>query len=295
MCEHHDHVDPSGPAHDGAVASTAVIGHIGGGTIVDTSKMGRRDLLRAMATGSLVMLAPACATNPETGRNQFVGLASDSMLASMALQSWQQLRSETPAWNNPRAQARLQGVGSRIAVAANRPNDPWEFVVFDSPEKNAFVLPGGKVGFYRGLMEVAERDDHIASVLGHEVGHVTGRHAAERFSTGLALQGIMIGAQVASSDMDPRTRGIALQALGLGATVGVLLPFSRRDELEADRLGVDYMHAAGYDVRESVRFWELMSQEGGRRPPEFLSTHPDPQTRMSELRAYINARGYATM
>jgi predicted Zn-dependent protease len=264
--------------------------------VVDVGKMHRRDLLRAMATGSLVMLAPACATNPETGRSQFVGLASDQMLAGMALQSWQQLRAETPAYNNPRAQARLANVGGRIAVAANRPNDPWEFVVFDSPEKNAFVLPGGKVGFYRGLMEVAERDDHIASVLGHEVGHVTGRHAAERFSTQLALQGVMIGAQVASQDMDPRTRGIALTALGLGAQVGVLLPFSRRDELEADRLGVDYMHTAGYDVRESVRFWELMAQEGGgRRPPEFLSTHPSPETRMAELRAYINTRGYATM
>ncbi len=286
MCDHH----ATQANNDSVLAETE---H---GLLVNVDKMERRDLLRAMATGSLVLLAPACATNPETGRSQFTGLASDQMLASIALQSWDELRAQTPAWNNSRAQARLSNVGQQIALAANRPNDPWEFVVFDSPDRNAFVLPGGKVGFYRGLMELAERDDHIASVLGHEVGHVTGRHAAERFSTGMALQGLMIGAQVGTRDMDPRTRGVALQALGLGATVGVMLPFSRRDELEADRLGVDYMYRAGYDVRESIRFWELMAQDGSsQRPPEFLSTHPDPETRIQDLRNYINTRGYAVV
>jgi predicted Zn-dependent protease len=271
----------------------AVIGQTSAGTIVNVDKMARRDVMRALATGSLVLLAPACATNPETGRSQFTGLASDDMMASMALQSWDELRAQTPAWNNSRAQARLNNVGQQIALAANRPNEPWEFVVFDNPELNAFVLPGGKVGYFRGLMEISDRDDHVATVVGHEVGHVTGRHAAERFSQQMAAQGLMIGAQLGTQDMDPQTRGVALAALGLGATVGILLPYSRLQESEADRLGIDYMYRAGYDVRESLTFWDRMNQGGGARPPTILSTHPNPEQRMQDLRNYINTRGYA--
>jgi predicted Zn-dependent protease len=277
--------------HAEAVNEEAVIARTDAGVLVDLNKMDRRAMLRALATGALVVVAPGCATNMETGRSQLIFI-DDASLSSMALQSWQQLRAETPVWRNPDAQRRLESVGRRIAVSANRPNDPWEFVVFDSPEKNAFVLPGGKVGYYRGLMEISSRDDHIATVLGHEVGHVTGRHAAERFSTGLALQGVVTAASISMSDSRYRTAAVA--ALGLGAQVGLLLPFSRRDELEADRLGVDYMYRAGYDPRACVEFWEIMSREGGgNRPPQWLSTHPSPETRINELRNYINTRGYA--
>jgi predicted Zn-dependent protease len=287
MCEHHA-MRPESADGD------AVLGQLPQGALVNIDKLDRRALIRALATGSLVVLASSCATNPETGRSQFTGLASEQMMAAMALQSWEELRQTTPAWRNPRAQARLANVGQQIALAANRPADPWEFVVFDSDELNAFVLPGGKVGFYRGLMEIAERDDHIATVVGHEVGHVTGRHAAERFSQAMAAQGLMIGAQLGSRDMDPQTRSIALGALGLGATVGLLLPFSRLQEAEADRLGVDYMYRAGYDVRETISFWRRMNElNDGPRPPSLLSTHPDPSQRVQELRNYINTRGYA--
>jgi predicted Zn-dependent protease len=281
--------------HTAHTNEEAILGKTGAGMLVNVDKMDRRDLIRAMATGSLVLLAPACATNPETGRSQFTGLASDNMMASMALQSWQELRQQTPAWNNSRAQSRLTNVGQQIALAANRPNDPWEFVVFDSDELNAFVLPGGKVGYFRGLMEISDRDDHVATVVGHEVGHVTGRHAAERFSQQMAAQGLMIGAQLGTQEMDPQTRGVALAALGLGATVGLLLPYSRLQESEADRLGIDYMYRAGYDVRESITFWDRMNQRGGSRPPTLLSTHPSPEQRMIDLRNYINTRGYAVV
>lgn len=285
MCEHHG-IQAGG---------SAVLAQSESGTLVDVAKMDRRDLIRAMATGSLVMLTSACATNPETGRSQFTGLASDQQMASMALQSWQELRQQTPAWNNPRAQARLANVGQQIALAANRPNEPWEFVVFDSDDLNAFVLPGGKVGYYRGLMEISDRDDHIATVVGHEVGHVTGRHSAERFSQSMAAQGLMIGAQLGTTNMDPQTRSAALTALGLGAQVGILLPYSRLQESEADRLGIDYMYRAGYDVRESITFWQRMNERGGSRPPTLLSTHPSPEQRMTDLRNYINTRGYAVV
>jgi predicted Zn-dependent protease len=241
------------------------------------------------------MLTQACTTNPTTGRSQLV-FVGEQQLQQMALTAWQETRRDTPRWNNPGQQQRLENIGLRIAAVSNLPNQSWEFVLFDKPEKNAFVLPGGKVGFYRGLMELAQRDDHIATVLGHEVGHVNGRHAAERFSQSIAAQGLAVGAQVGTTNMDPRTRNAAMAALGLGLQVGILLRYSRLQETEADRIGVDHMYNAGYDVREAVNFWQLMGQQSsGPRAPEFLSTHPDPQSRMQDLRAYINARGYAVV
>jgi predicted Zn-dependent protease len=253
--------------------------------------------LRALATGSLVLLAPACETNELTGRQQFIGLASEQQLVQLSFSAWEEQKAKTPISRDPALNARLQRVGQRIAAAAGRQNQNWEFVVFDSPEKNAFVLPGNKVGFYKGLMQIADSDDQIAAVMGHEVGHVTGRHALERFSQGTAAQlGLAVGGAVAGSAIEnQQIRTLTLAAVGLGVQVGVLLPFSRLQESEADRIGVDYMQAAGYDVRQSITFWQRMNQQGGSRPPQWLSTHPDPVERMNSLRAYINARGYAVV
>ena len=252
--------------------------------LVDVSKMDRRDLLRGLAGGSLVLVA-GCATNPVTGRSQFI-LVDESQLAQASLQAWAQVRQQTPVWNNAAAQRRLEAVGNRIVQAAGRGGQRWEFVLFDSPEKNAFVLPGGQVGFYRGLYEICARDDWMATVLGHEVGHVTGRHAAERYSREAATQTAL---QVAGTQINSQ---LAMAALGLGAQVGVSLPFSREQEAEADIIGIRYMQAAGYDPRESIPFWSAMASGGGSRPPEFLSTHPDPDNRIQRLRNYINEQGW---
>jgi predicted Zn-dependent protease len=220
-------------------------------------------------------------------------LISDAQLSQMSLSAWDDMRRQTPISRDPAANKRLQRVGEKIAIAANRQDDPWEFVVFNTPEKNAFVLPGGKVGFYKGLMDIAESDDHVATVLGHEIGHVTGRHAAERYSqSALASVGMAVG-QVIIDQTDVGYKRELAAVLGLGIQFGYLLPFSRRHELEADRLGVDYMHRSGYDVRQAVDFWQRMAGDDRQRPPELLSTHPDPVTRINDLRAYINARGYA--
>src|SRR5262249_33629843 len=147
-------------------------------------------------------------------------------------------------------QARLERVGMRVVTAAGRGNQPWEFRLFDSVEKNAFVLPANKVGFYRGLYEICEKDDWIACVLGHETGHVTGRHAAERYSREMVTQ---MGLQMAGAAINSN---IARAALGMGAQVGLSLPFSREQEAEADIIGIRYMHDAGYDVREAIPFWQ---------------------------------------
>jgi predicted Zn-dependent protease len=248
--------------------------------------VGRRDVLRGAAATALVGVAGACTTpNPETGRNQLI-LIDEAQLSQASLQAWAQMRQQVPAWNNAAAQRRLETVGRRVVQAAGRGNQSWEFALFNSDQKNAFVLPGGQVGFYRGLYEICERDDWMATVLGHETGHVTGRHAAERYSREVATQTALqvVGTQVNSQ--------IAMAALGLGAQVGVSLPFGREQEAEADILGLRYMRAAGYDVREAIPFWTRMQQGGGSRPPEFLSTHPDPDNRIARIRNYINEQGW---
>ena len=272
----------------------------------------------AAASGGLA----SCSTNPETGRRQFVGLApSDSALASAAAQSWEAVKSQTPTSNDPRYTRRLRNIGNRISQGAGRGNEAWDYAVFDQNTKNAFVLPGNRVGFYKGMMDFTDNDDQIAAIMGHEVGHVAGRHAAERYSQQVAGQLAVVGGTVIAGtqfgkDCDKaqtrteynqcrnraqRNTAYLQQALGLGFMLGVSLPYGRRQELESDRLGVRYMAKSGYNPYEAVRLWEKMAAEGGSRGPEFLSTHPTPERRAQELSDYITAqeklgsRGYRTL
>ena len=156
-------------------------------------------------------------------------------------------------------------------------------------------MPGQQVGVYRGITELTENDDQLASVLGHEAGHIDGRHSAARASAQMASQVAMVAGQIAIAQSEElRQYGNAISALG-GAAIqfGILLPYSRQHELEADKLGVDYMYKAGYDVKQAPRLWELMDKKSaGNRPPEFMSTHPDPARRRQDLINYINANGY---
>lgn len=241
---------------------------------------------RAFLALAPAVLVAACATNPYTGRNQLVGLADSAAIQQMGLQAWQQERQSKPIWNNAAQQQRLQRIGQRIAAQARVPNAQWEFVAFDSPDLNAYVLPGGKVGFYRGIMELAQNDDQIATVMAHEVGHIIGLHVEERYSQAVAQQGAVAVTGAATNS------ALAQQVLSMGLQVGVALPFNRSQEAEADRIGIDLMHASGYDVREAINFWQRMSARGGSRPPAFLSTHPDPAARIADIRNHINARGW---
>ena len=265
------------------------------GTVIDLARLSRRDIVLGLAGGTLALVSPGCATNPETGRSQLL-FVSDEQLAQMAVDAWAEQKSATAISNDSNLNGRLRRVGTRVQQGAGRANEQWEFVVFDTEEKNAFVLPGGKVGVYKGLMELVENEDQLAAVLGHETGHVTAHHAAERASQStLASLGMALGSAVIGTENTLYSRGLQ-QVFGLGVQYGVLMPYGRLQELEADRLGVDYMNRADYDVRQAIRLWELMgTQDGGARPPEILSTHPAPETRMAELRAYINSRGYAVV
>src|SRR5690606_12151877 len=277
MCDHHQ-VDGDEPK------------------VVSLDGMHRRDVVRALWSGTM-LLGVSGAAGCASAASFFA--PSEAELIPLAAQAWEQTKRETPISRDARANARLQEVGRRIAAVANIPNAQWEFVVFDSEEKNAFVLPGGKVGFYKGLIDFTETDDQIAAVLGHEAGHVAARHAALRAGQqsatqlGLALGGALLGGAAGGMDQDQQNAIMAIA--GAGATGGILLPFSRNNELEADKLGVDYMNAAGYDVRQSIRLWERMGEASTERPTEWMSTHPNPETRIQELRGYINARGYANV
>jgi predicted Zn-dependent protease len=249
-----------------------------------SSQIDRRRMLAGLALGAGALALPGCVTNPETGRSQLL-LVDDAQLASMAADAWTQQKAQAPISKDAAAQARLARVGRKIQAAAGRGGETWEFVVFDTKDLNAFVLPGGKVGFYKGLMNLCENDDQIAAVLGHETGHVTAHHAAERASQGLL-------AQIAGSVAGAKSEALG-QLFGIGSQYGVLLPYERTQESEADILGVEYMHRAGYDVRQAVRLWELMGAQSGARAPEILSTHPDPANRIENIKAYIRAKGYA--
>ena len=195
----------------------------------------------------------------------------------MGLQAYQQIKQEEKVSRNPELNRRVQEVGRRIAAVSGHPDWDWQFTVFDNDEPNAFALPGGKVGVYTGLFKVAKNDDQLATVLAHEVGHAIARHGAERMSQGLLAQlgGVAVGVATGSEAY--------VQAYTQLATLGVILPYSRTQESEADEIGLMLMARAGYDPRQAIDLWENFQALGGDRPPEFLSTHPSEGTRIERL------------
>jgi predicted Zn-dependent protease len=272
-------------------------------------RMSRRAIIRGLACGTIVPIVTGCSTNPVTGEQQLILPGFDNAsLAAMSTTAWSEMKKQTPQTGDSRLRSRVlttwdrtaQGRSAALKDKYNQdvayvPNE-WEVAVFDTDDINAFVMPGQQVGVYRGITELTENDDQLASILGHEAGHIDGRHSAARASAQMTAQVAMVAGQIAIAQSDElKQYGGTLAALG-GAAIqfGVLLPYSRNHELQADKLGVDYMHKAGYDVTQAPRLWELMDKKSaGNRPPEFMSTHPDPGRRRNELINYINANGYA--
>ncbi|HEU4345103.1 MAG TPA: M48 family metallopeptidase, partial [Candidatus Binatia bacterium] len=179
-------------------------------------------------------------------------------------------------------------VGQRIAAAAQRPDYQWEFNVLQGKDVNAFCLPGGKVAFWEGIMPVAQDDNGIAVIMGHEVAHALARHGAERMTQAVGAQAIGDILAAGVGMVNPGLREDFAKLYGVGATVGVILPWGRAQESEADRIGLILMAKAGYDPAAAVGFWERMSkvQQGGNSP-EFLSTHPSDQTRIAQIKAWL--------
>jgi predicted Zn-dependent protease len=213
-------------------------------------------------------------------------IVTQEQLAHVAEASWREILAQEQPTGGALAR-RLTDVGRRIVDASGLTGTSWEFVVFDNPAVNAFVLPGGKVGFFRGIFDLFENDDQLAAVMGHEVGHVIARHAAERMSQAmLAELAVMLG-QMAIGESEIPFQEEAAAALGAGVTFGVLLPYSRKHEYEADRLGVDLMGAAGYDPSAALTFWRRMTEQPGEKPLEWLSTHPSDANRIAALQAHL--------
>jgi predicted Zn-dependent protease len=230
-------------------------------------------------------LLAACATAP-TGRTQLM-IVSDAEMSRMGAAAFDQIKSQGKVANDPRRERYVRCIADALIAELPSPwrEQNWEVALMADDSANAFALPGGKVGVNTGLLKVATTPDQVAAVVGHELGHVVAKHGAERMSQQLAAQGAMAAAAVAGA-ASGNDNAQALALLGIGATVGVLLPYSRLHESEADELGQRYMAAAGFDPRAAATLWENMQADaGGSRPPALLSTHPDPARRAERLAA----------
>lgn len=233
-----------------------------------------------IATGLLAAaILAGCQAAPVTGRNQLIVLP-ESQDSQLGLEAYQQILSESAISKDPELNRRVETVGRRIAAASPHPEWEWQFTVIENDEPNAFALPGGKVGVNTGLFQVAKNDDQLAAVMGHEVAHAIARHGAERMSQQVLMQVGLAGLGVAT---DQTTAGLAAQA----ATLVVTLPYSRTQEAEADHIGLIYMAEAGYDPRQAVELWQNFEAFGGGNPPEFLSTHPAPGSRIENLKRLL--------
>ncbi|MFY8209936.1 MAG: M48 family metallopeptidase [Caulobacter sp.] len=231
-----------------------------------------------------------CAYNPDLGRDQLL-IVNDNNLAAQGEKAWAETLRNSYVSKEPRKNARVQAVGQRVINAAGLASRPWDYAVFLDEAPNAFVLPGGHVGVTVGLLTLVENDDQLAAVIGHEAGHVVARHAAERVSQETTSK-VLLG--IAKAAAGGTEFGKLLKDHGDDATrYGLLLPFSRKQELEADKLGVDFMQRAGYRPREAVKLWRNMQAlDGGKSGGELGSTHPSDAVRIQELERYLSSKGW---
>jgi len=226
---------------------------------------------------ALVIALSGCTTGPK--------FFSESQLAAMAATQFSQLKEEMTVSTDPAGTAQVNRVSRRIAEALgpDLPEADWEYVLFEDPSANAFAMPGGKIAVFTGLLKLVDSDDELAAVIGHEIAHVLLQHANQRMSAEV-LRGVGgVVAAYGTKDMSDQNRALVLAAYGAGTQLGIILPYSRAHEIQADRLGLMISARAGYDPRAAIRFWEKMEQSSPSSVPEFLSTHPGYGTRLRTL------------
>ena len=242
----------------------------------------------------MILIQTSCATVPHTGRRQF-NMVSDQQVNELGYQVFREIGLK----ENVSKDAHLINVVSRVtdritksAESIDKPGFQWEVKVLDKDVPNAFCLPGGKIVIYSGIIPYAKNEAGLATIISHEVAHAVARHGAERMSQHLAIKGVInVGGQLlkgTEGTLDQKTK-LLLGALGMGGTVGILLPFSRVHEFEADKIGQRYMGNAGYDPSESIRLWERMSQIKKPELPIWLSTHPADADRINQLKQHLPA------
>jgi predicted Zn-dependent protease len=248
--------------------------------------------------GSLLITLLSCQTVPITGRQQLAFIPSESILP-MSFSEYRDFLSKHKVVENTEEAHMVKRVGRGIELAVERyfsehglssrlKGYAWEFNLVEDKNVNAWCMPGGKVVVYTGILPTVRDETGLAVVMGHEIAHAVANHGDERMSQGLLAQMGGLALSAALSEKPKETSNLFLQAYGLGAQVGVLLPFSRLQESEADHLGLIFMAMAGYDPRRAVDFWERMAQaKHGKSPPEFLSTHPADARRIENIKELI--------
>jgi predicted Zn-dependent protease len=255
---------------------------------LDTSRV-RRQPSPIASLACLVMLA-SCSKVPVTGRSQY-NLIPDKLMIPLGKSAYQDTLSSVDVEKTGDDADILKSVGERIAEVTGEDYE-WKYTLIDDDETiNAWCLPGGKIAFYTGILPVLESEAGMAFVMGHEVGHATAHHGAERLSQQLTALGGLAGLYLymdKKTDFSDTQKGLLLAAVGVGAEVGVLLPFSRKQEEEADVIGMMYMARAGYPPRQATEVWDRMeAQTGGSTLPAFLSTHPSNENRKENLETWL--------
>ena len=246
----------------------------------------------------ILFLSLSCTTVPITGRKQFIILPDYAML-SMSLQQYNEFLKTNKISSNQEQTQMVKKVGRKIQMAVEQyftdknmsytlRDYKWEFNLIESEEKNAWAMPGGKVVVYEGLLPITRDEAGLAVVMGHEIAHAIAKHGNERMSQGLIVQMGGMALTKAMAEKPEKTRRLWMTAFGVGAQFGVMLPFSRYQESEADHLGLVFMAIAGYDPNEAVEVWKRMAEmKEGQAPPEFLSTHPSDETRIRKIKETI--------
>jgi predicted Zn-dependent protease len=243
---------------------------------------------RSAVVLSLLLAVGGCVSLP-SGKKAFIAVPV-SQEKAMGEQAYQEVLTKEKISHDPRLNAILQRVGQRIAAVTPVEGFDWQFTLIESPEMNAFCLPGGKVAVYTGILPLMQNEAAMAIVIGHEVAHAVMRHGSQRMTQALGLE--IVGQGLGVLMGDNKYKGIVLGAYGLGAQGGVLLPFSRANETEADTFGIRYAAAAGYDPAEGPRFWQRFAEKGGGKPPAWMSTHPSDESRIQNLeRLQAEAQG----
>ncbi len=234
---------------------------------------------------SLVIIAGCMHKTPYTNRSQMIFMSQEEELA-LGEKSYEEALSTAKVITGTKDANRVKTIGERIAKVANRSDFTWEFNLVEDKALNAFCLPGGKVVVYTGILTAARNDDQLATVISHEIAHALARHGAERMSSATVQQGIQTLGNVVLAVGAPSYQNVFNQAYGIGSQVGVMLPYGRMQESEADEIGIYLMHKAGYNMQEALKFWENMS-EGKTDTNEFLSTHPSSSTRIEDIKKVI--------
>lgn len=226
-------------------------------------------------------------TVPMTGRSQLVDISMEQERA-LGLSSYKEMLGQVSVVPGGPEVERIRSIGKRIAAVTDSEGYDWEFNLIRSNDANAFALPGGKVAVYTGILPVAQNDDGLAAVMGHEIAHAIARHGAERMTQNKLAQMGSLAVGMSVGDMDIQTRRMVMAAFGLGTQYGLMFPFSRKHESEADYMGLMFLARACFDPTEAPKLWERMEQVSqGKRPPEFLSTHPSPATRIQQFEQWM--------